>query len=263
MQIFLSHNSNDKPVVEDIGKWLTDKDYTVWLDKWCMTPGDSLIEKIGEGIESSDKLVVFLSENSVDANWVKKEIATGLILELTEDKGLGSKFVIPALLKPCKIPIMLRDKIYANFTDKSFETACEELLNGILDKPFSPLDKKLENRILRTHQIAPSSNATYSILIEFAVNITPTQGLHIVFDSGSYFNSCQEWFNLPNTPAKPQIIVGNYTGRIVRGVPPIFDRKFQTPNVTSSLSYYVCLESDKPFNINGEIKFLDFFDQEP
>ena len=99
MQIFLSHNSNDKPVVEAIGKWLTDKGYTVWLDKWSMTPGDSLIEKIAEGIESSDKLVVFLSENSVDANWVKKEVATGLVLELAEDKGLGSKFVIPALLK--------------------------------------------------------------------------------------------------------------------------------------------------------------------
>ena len=53
MQIFLSHNSNDKPVVEAIGKWLTDKGYTVWLDKWSMTPGDSLIEKIAEGIESS------------------------------------------------------------------------------------------------------------------------------------------------------------------------------------------------------------------
>ena len=47
-----------------------------------MTPGDSLIEKISDGIESSDKLVVFLSPNSVDSNWVKKEVATGLILEL-------------------------------------------------------------------------------------------------------------------------------------------------------------------------------------
>lgn len=263
MQIFLSHNSNDKPVVETIGKWLIDKGYTVWLDKWCMIPGDSLIEKIGEGIESSDKLVVFLSENSVDANWVKKEVATGLVLELAEDKGLGSKFVIPALLKPCKIPIMLRDKIYANFTDKSFDTACEELLNGILDKPFSPLDKKLENLILRTHPIAPSTNAKYSILVEFGVNISPTQGLHIGFNSGSNFKSYQEWFNLPNTPTKPQNIGGVYTNSAVRNEPPIFARKFQTPNVTSSLSYYVCLESDEPFNINGGIQFLDFFDQEP
>jgi len=263
MQIFLSHNSNDKPVVEAIGKWLTDRGYEVWLDKWCMTAGDSLIQKIGEGIKTSDKLVVFLTENSVDANWVKKEVATGLVLELAEEKGFGSKFVIPALLKPCKIPIMLRDKIYANFTDKTFETACEELLNGILDKPHEPLGQKLENRILRTHNINPSTNANQAILIEFGVNITPTQGLHIGLDSGSHYKSYQEWFNLPNTPTRPQNTGGVYTNSAVRNEPPIFARKFQTPNVTSSLSYYVCIESDEPFNINGGVQFLDYFDQEP
>lgn len=263
MQIFLSHNSNDKPVVEEIGKWLTNKGYSVWLDKWSMTAGDSLIEKVGEGIETSDKLVVFLTENSVDANWVKKEVATGLVLELAEEKGFGSKFVIPTLLKPCKIPIMLRDKIHANFTDKSFETACQELLNGILDKPYEPLNEKLENRILRTHQINPSTDSNYAILLEFGVRITPTQGLHIGLDSGSKFKSLQEWFNLPNSSTKPQNMGGVYTNSATRNEPPIFARKFQTPNVTSSLSYYVCLESDEPFNINGGIQFLDFFDQEP
>lgn len=263
MQIFLSHNSNDKPVVEAIGRFLTGNGYTVWLDKWCMTPGDSLIEKIGEGIESSDKLVIFLSENSVDANWVKKEVATGLVLELAEEKGLGSKFIIPALLKPCKIPIMLRDKIYANFTDKSFETACKELLNGILDKPYEPLSQKLENRIFRTHKITPFTDAKHSILIEFGVNITPTQGLHIGLDFGSKFKIFQEWFNLPNTSTRPLNIGSVYTNSATRNEPPIFARKFQTPNVTSSLSYYVCLESDEPFNISGGVQFLDFFDQEP
>lgn len=263
MQIFLSHNSIDKPVVEAIGNWLTNKGYSVWLDKWCMTAGDSLIEKIGEGIESSDKLIVFLTENSVDANWVKKEVATGLVLELAEEKGLGSKFVIPALLKPCKIPIMLRDKIYANFTNKSFETACEELLNGLLNRPYEPLNRKLENRILRTHQINPSTNAKYAILIEFGVKITPSQGLHIGLDSGSKFKSYQEWFYLPNSPTRPQNIGGVYINSAVRNEPPIFARKFQTPNVTSSLSYYVCLESDEPFNFNRQVQFLDYFDQEP
>jgi len=61
MKLFLSHNSNDKEVVESIGSWLTKKGHSVWLDKWCLTAGDSLIEKIGEGIDTSDKLIVYLS----------------------------------------------------------------------------------------------------------------------------------------------------------------------------------------------------------
>jgi len=263
MKIFLSHNSKDKAVVEQIGKWLTNRGYLVWLDKWSMTAGDSLIEKVGQGIESSDKLVVFLTEDSVESNWVKKEVATGLILEMAEEKGLGSKFVIPALLKACKIPIMLRDKIYANFTDKPFETACQELLNGLLNKPFDPLNEKLENRILRFHEIPPSKNSKNALLIEFGVKISPTQGLHIGLDCGSKFKSYNEWFNLPNKAIIPQNTGGVFTSSAVRNEPPLFARKFQTPNISSSLSYYVYLESDEPFKLNGRVKFLDFFDQEP
>lgn len=79
------------------------------MDHWCLTAGDSLIDKIGEGLETSDRPIVFFSPDAFDSNWVKKEVAIGLILELVQETGLGAKFVIPALLKPCKIPILLRD----------------------------------------------------------------------------------------------------------------------------------------------------------
>lgn len=263
MKIFLSHNSEDKEAVEAIGTWLTKKGYSVWLDKWCLTAGDSLIEKIGEGIETSDKLVVFLSPNSVDSNWVKKEVATGLILELAEEKGFGTKFVIPTLLKPCKIPIMLRDKLYGNFTNKSFESACEELLNGILDNPTGPLDKKLENRIFRKWDVTPTGTGKYAIILEFAVHITPTNGLHIGIDLGTNYLTHEEWFNIPNKPVKPTNTGGVYTNSASRIEPPIYARKFETPNVSSSKSFYVYFESNSEFSINGGIQYLDFYDREP
>lgn len=262
MKIFLSHSSNDKDVVEAIGSWLSKKGYSVWLDKWCLSAGDSLVEKIGEGLESSDKLVVFLSPDSVDSNWVKKEVATGLVLELAEEKGLGEKFVIPTLLKTCKTPIMLRDKLYANFTNKSFETACEELLAGILDKPSGPLDKKLENRIFRHTTISPSGEGKFGIIFEFGVKLSPSQGLHIGLDCGSKYIKHEEWFNLPNTPTKPTNTGGVYTNSAQRIEPPIYARKFETPSINSSKSYYLYLESDEEFSIK-EFQFLDYYDREP
>ena len=262
MKIFLSHNSNDKDVVEAIGSWLTNKGYSVWLDKWCLSAGDSLIEKIGEGIETSDKLVVFLSPDSVDSNWVKKEVASGLILELAEEKGLSSKFVIPTILRKCKIPIMLRDKLYANFSDKSFDSACEELLNGILDKPTGPLDKKLENRIIRNWKFTPTKGGKYAIIIEFGVKLSPSQGLHIGIDCGSNYIKHEEWFNIPNTRSKPLNSGSVYSNSAYRIEPPIFARKFETPGVSSSNSFYIYLESDSEFKL-GEIQFLDFYDRVP
>ena len=139
MKVFLAHAHEDKPIVEKIGSWLhKNKGVEIWMDNWSMTAGDSLMEKIGEGIESADRLVAFLSPASVESNWVKKEIATGEVMELAEEKGLGKKFVIPAVLKSCKIPWMLKDKLYANFSDKSIEADCEELYRGIIDKPLGP-----------------------------------------------------------------------------------------------------------------------------
>jgi len=46
--------------------------------------------------------------------------------------------------------------------------------------------------------------------------------------------------------------------------PPIFARKFETPNITSTKSLFIYFESNEDFNIqNGNIKFLDYYDQIP
>jgi len=198
MQVFLSHRSSDKDVVEPIGAFLSKRGLTVWLDAWSMTPGDSLIAKIGEGIESSDRLVVFLSPDSVESKWVRQEVATGLVMELAEDRGLGEKFVVPALLVPCKVPIMLRDKLYANFTNKSFDAACEELFAGITSTPKGATDSRFDNRIIRVHLVPADANGRHALVVEFAVRISPTEGLCVGVDTTMPYEKVDQWFAPPN-----------------------------------------------------------------
>jgi len=262
MQVFLSHTSSDKDVVEPIGSFLTKRGLTVWLDAWSMTPGDSLIAKIGEGIESSDRLVVFLSPQSVESSWVRKEVATGIVMELAEDKGLGDKFVVPALLVPCKVPIMLRDKLYANFTNKAFDAACEELLAGITSAPRGSSDRRVENRIVRTHIVSPNAPGRYVFVVEFAVRISPTEGLHIGVDVTAPYEKVYEWFAPPNQPSLPANYGGIFTNSATRHEPPIYARKFSSPSISSTRSYYLRFEGNAPFSL-GECQFLDSFDREP
>ena len=127
--------------------------------------------------------MVCLTPNSGNSNWVRKEVATGLVMELAEERGLGEKFVVPALLIPCKVPIMLRDKLYANFTNKAFDAACEELLAGITNTPQGSKNAKLENRILRTYVIPAQTVGKHALLVEFGVRISPTEGLHMGVDA--------------------------------------------------------------------------------
>lgn len=262
MQVFLSHTTADKDIVEAIGGFLTKRGLTVWIDSWRMTVGDSLVEKIGEGIEASDRLVVCLTPASVESNWVKKEVATGLVMELAEDKGLGEKFVVPALLIPCKVPIMLRDKLYANFTNKAFDAACEELMAGLTNAPSGPKDARLENRILRVHKVAGSAPGKKALLVEFAVRVSPTEGLHIGIDFGTTYTSIAEWFAPPDRPVVPPNIGGAYTDSATRREPRIYARKFSSPSVTSTKSFYVMAEGDTELTIK-EVQFLDHFDRIP
>ena len=47
----------------------------VWLDKWEMCAGDSLIDKIFEdGIKNAEIFIIILSKFSVDKPWVREEL---------------------------------------------------------------------------------------------------------------------------------------------------------------------------------------------
>ena len=104
-------------------------------NKWSLKFGDSLLEKIGDAIDRSDRLIVFLTPHSVDSKWVRKEVAAGIVMELAEEKGVdGNAFVVPVVLQPvAKIPFTLRDKLYCDFTkyagpDEAIEALALSLL---------------------------------------------------------------------------------------------------------------------------------------
>jgi hypothetical protein len=262
MNVFLCHEHTDKDVVEPIGSWLSKHGLNVWIDSWRMTPGDSLVEKIGEGIEASDRLIAFLSKASVESQWVKKEIATGLVMELAEEKGLGEKFVIPVLLESCKIPILLRDKLYANFTNKAFDAACEELYRGILNHPLGTQDKNLKNAIIRFFNVPALTHGKHALVVEFAVRIISTDGLHIRLELNNPYELVMQWFEIPNKPIIPQFLGVAFTNMTEIHKLTIYEQKFSSPSITSTHSYYLYFEGSKPMSVKT-VLFLDFFDRVP
>jgi hypothetical protein len=110
-EIFLSHSSKDKPFVRRLADDLERKGISVWLDAREMMVGDSLRQKVEEGIKTSAWLGIVISHNSVQSPWVNAELSAGFARELSE----GRVFVLPMLIDDCEIPALLRDKIYADF----------------------------------------------------------------------------------------------------------------------------------------------------
>ena len=117
MPIFISYSHADREFVEDLATQLVVHKVNVWLDRWEMHVGESLIDRIQAAITDASALLVILSPDSVASEWCKKELNSGLIRELEERRIV----ILPVLVKDCGIPIFLREKLYADFRSDSDE----------------------------------------------------------------------------------------------------------------------------------------------
>jgi hypothetical protein len=126
--IFLSHSSKDKFFVRELAERLKSYGIRVWLDEAELKIGDSLTQKIAQAIDEMDFVGVILSSNSVNSEWVQRELQVASQKELSKRKVV----VLPILLEPVEIPFFLKDKLYADFsTPEKFEDSFCRLLNAL------------------------------------------------------------------------------------------------------------------------------------
>jgi len=128
MPYFISYSHEDKDFVDLLAAELALERRHVWVDRWELKVGDSLIRRIESAITDASGLIVILSKASVVSEWFRKELSAGLIRELEEKRVV----VLPIRIDDCDIPLFLREKKYADF-----RTDFEEGLNQILDATAS------------------------------------------------------------------------------------------------------------------------------
>lgn len=112
--IFLSHNRKDKQFVRRLGTSLRQYGVKVWIDEAEIKIGDSLVAKIEQAINEMDYLGVVLSPDSVESEWVKREVEIAI-----NDEINGKRLkVLPILARKCEIPGFVKGKLYADFRRK-------------------------------------------------------------------------------------------------------------------------------------------------
>lgn len=75
--VFLSHASADKAVVEEIAHRLLQESVRPFLDKWHLVPGDVWVEGLEEGLDASRTFAVFVGPNGI-APWQNEEMGSAL-----------------------------------------------------------------------------------------------------------------------------------------------------------------------------------------
>jgi TIR domain len=123
---FVSYSHKDKDFVNIVANLLESKRFKVWYDDFSILPGETIIEKLAQGVRSSRCFMVVLSPDAVKSKWCKSELAMAIDLAL----GANSKWkvkILPVLYKKCRVPIYLRPYKYADLQDSNFQKGIDEV----------------------------------------------------------------------------------------------------------------------------------------
>jgi hypothetical protein len=148
LPIFISYSHADREFVDQLAERLVLAKHHIWLDRWELSLGDSMTSRIEETLTESSAILFILSKSSVESEWCRRELTAGLVRELEERHTI----VMPVVIDDCKIPLFLRDKLYADF--RKGPDAAFELIDRSLARISNPATARLET---------PDFNTDFSI----------------------------------------------------------------------------------------------------
>lgn len=134
--VFLSHNSVDKPAVEAIARRLREEArLEPFLDKWHLVPGEPWQEALEEALKQSKTIAVFVGTSGVSP-WHNEEMRAGLDQAVRSHDDMR---IIPILLPgadPETLPPFLTRRTYVDFrVGLDDSDAFARLVAGILGQP--------------------------------------------------------------------------------------------------------------------------------
>lgn len=108
--LFISHRGVDQDAAERLARELRNRGHVVWLDSWKINIGDSIVERINDGLAGSSYLVLCYSDASSTSPWMNREWMSTLARQL---KGAQTR-LLPVRLTGGSPPAILADLKYAD-----------------------------------------------------------------------------------------------------------------------------------------------------
>lgn len=132
-RVFLSFAFEDEKLAERIASALNDKGIDTWWAGWCIAAGDSIRQKIDEGLGGCTHFIVLLTPRSVAKPWVLQEMDAGLVRKLSS----GTKFIVlRSDLSPAALPPLLQGSLSPSVDPNAFDiTQLINDIHGISRKP--------------------------------------------------------------------------------------------------------------------------------
>jgi len=132
--IFISYSHKDKEVVSKLVSNMENAGLNLWIDKKEILPGDSILTKMTEGIETSKLGILLLSNNSAEGNYSNYE----------REQYLNKK-----ISKNADIFLIRIDNVDINEKFPSLQYFSYIDLNTEVEDSFNEVIEKLKNKLNR------------------------------------------------------------------------------------------------------------------
>lgn len=109
---FISYAHEDRAIAHELAFGLQRRGCEVWIDNGELRAGDSLVERLAEGIAEVDFVIAIVSAHSVSSQWCRKELSLAMTQEIDLRGRFGVRRVMPLRVGAVEMPPMLRDKFY-------------------------------------------------------------------------------------------------------------------------------------------------------
>lgn len=174
--IFLSHNSKDKPLIEQLALRLAaifGKDH-IFYDAWSIQPGDGIVDKMNEGLAECEFFFFFVSENSLTSQMVKLEWQSALM------KSSGGKCrFIPVRISDCGLPAILKSTLYIDLYSTGLDGCVGQMVNVIQGgNTFTPSHQGFSNLRFHIVELTPKKVVIDIIATQFLEPIANFLVLH-------------------------------------------------------------------------------------
>ncbi len=136
--VFLSHNSSDKPTVRALKQALAERGLKCWLDEEQLRPGVPWQDLLEQGIEDSGSVVVCVAADGLGP-WEKGEMEAALRLAVKDDCPI-IPVLLPGVPSAPELPGFLGSRTWADLRGGLDPEGIDRLIRGITgNEPEEPV----------------------------------------------------------------------------------------------------------------------------
>ena len=134
MKVFITSTIDDSMVARAIVDGLREKNVDVFWNA-SIRPGDNILSRVQQAIDSSDVLLLLLSKTAVKSPWIQTEINLALAAKALDER----KRILPVVLEPhVDLGPFLNLYTYADLSNAATFTEDVERLLDVIATPDAP-----------------------------------------------------------------------------------------------------------------------------